>query len=203
MNLQFFISHYIKGAYYKNFVILDYSDKRKTILKYAQKYNCSAFIETGTFFGDTTDFLKDHFQQLYTIELQEDLFRKAWERFKTIDRVSVLQGDSAIVLQDIVPRLNMISLFWLDGHYSSSFFVGDELIVTAKGKKESPIIEELDIILKNGLNKNVILIDDARCFDGTHDYPTMKELKLFLKKFDILDDQVKIKNDIIRITPVV
>jgi hypothetical protein len=194
--------HYVKRKFYEKFIVLEYPKKRKEILAYSKEYLSSVFVETGTFFGDTTDFLKDHFLQLYTIELQEDLFKKARQRFAGIDKIKVLQGDSSVVLKDIVDEISGNTLFWLDGHYSSSFFVGDEFIATAKGIKECPIIEELEIILKNGLNKNVILIDDARYFKGKNDYPTIKELKLLLQRLGIKKTQIKIKNDIIRIVPI-
>ena len=201
MTVRFFIRHYIKRRLYQKFVMLNYNKKREVILAYSKKYGCTVFVETSTFLGDTTDYLKEHYSKIYTIELQEDLFKNAAERFKHIDKIQVLKGDSSIVLKDIVPAITGTTLFWLDGHYSSSFVSEGQFIQTAKGVKESPVVEELEIILKAGLGKNVILIDDARCFNGTSDYPSITELKLLLKKFNIGDSQLNIKNDMIRIVP--
>jgi hypothetical protein len=167
-----------------------------------QQNDIKVFVETGTFFGDTIDFLKDHFSKLYTIELQEDLYLKAKERFEGNNNVEVIFGDSSTVLKELVLKLKGKTLFWLDGHYSSEFFVGSTFVKTAKGDKNTPIIEELTEILKNGLNDNIILIDDARCFTGKNDYPSKKELLEFLKKYGILKKQIKIKKDIIRITTI-
>lgn len=201
MTLSFFFKHYIKKVFYEKFVMLEYNQKRELILKYKNKFNSSIFVETGTYFGDTVAAMKKHFLKLYTIELQKDLAKKNIERFKDDDSVDVFQGNSAEVLLDIIPKLNSNSLFWLDAHYSSEFFAGGTFIQTAKADKETPILEELEIILSNGLRNNVILIDDARCFKGENDYPTITELKAFLNKKEIKNKQILVKNDIIRIFP--
>jgi len=79
----------------------------------------------------------------------------------------------------------------LDGHYS----VG----ITAKGDKECPIFEELNAIFKIGMLNHIILIDDARCFNGSSDFPTIEKLTKFVKGINE-KYQVKIENDIIRFT---
>ncbi len=201
MNLKFFLKHYILRKFEQRFIIPQYGYKRKTILEYSKKYNSKTFIETGTFLGDTTNYMKDFFDTLYTIELQPDLYLKAKKRFEKDEKIKVLLGDSSVVLKSLNVENNGNSLFWLDGHYSSEFILGDELIETAKGKKDTPIMEELSIILKIGLQQNVILIDDARCFNGENDYPTKKQLFSFLIQQNISQSQISIKKDIIRIVP--
>jgi hypothetical protein len=59
-------------------------------------------------------------------------------------------------------------LYWLDGHHSAGN--------TGRGAKDTPIREELDAVFARGHPGDVILIDDARCFDGTRDYPRLEEL---------------------------
>ena len=51
----------------------------------------------------------------------------------------MIQGDSGIELMNLAARIDQPSLFWLDGHYSAE--------ETAKGDKETPVIEELQHIL--------------------------------------------------------
>ena len=201
MTLSFFYNHYIKQAFYNRFVMLDYNKKRQVILKYKEKYKSDILVETGTFLGGTAAVLKHYFEKIYTIELQEELAKKCIERFKNENTIEVFQGDSSILLREISLKLNSNTLFWLDAHYSSEFFVGKELIKTAKGAKETPIIEELEIILSGGLKNSVILIDDARCFNGENDYPMLSSLKSLLRKKGIAANQIRVKNDIIRIIP--
>jgi hypothetical protein len=181
--------------------MLDYNKKRQLILEYKERYKSDILVETGTFLGATAAVLKEYFKKIYTIELQEDLAKKCIERFKNENSIEVFQGDSSILLKEIIFKLNSNTLFWLDAHYSSEFFVGKELIKTAKGAKETPIIEELEVILSDGLKNNVILIDDARCFNGENDYPMLSSLKSFLQKKGIAENQIRVKNDIIRIVP--
>jgi hypothetical protein len=81
-------------------------------------------------------------------------------------------------------------LFWLDGHYSGG--------ITAKGPLDTPIVKELDSILNHSVTGHVILIDDARCFVGENDYPTIDELREILHTerprwvFEVKDDIIRI-----------
>jgi hypothetical protein len=47
---------------------------------------------------------------------------------------------------------------------------------------------------------NVILIDDARWFDGRTQYPTMEQLRAGVAR-DYPGHEVELKDDIIRIVP--
>lgn len=191
----------LKRFYQKLFIIQDYVVKRKIILVYAKKYQSEIFVETGTFLGDTVETMKTHFLELFSIELADKLATSATERFKNEKHINIISGDSSKILPSLCKQLNKPTLFWLDGHYSSNFYIGETYIETAKGLKETPIMEELRTILEHGIRNNVILIDDARCFNGTSDYPTIKELKKTLLAYGITPNQIKIKKDIIRIIP--
>ena len=163
--------------------------KQETINTYRKKHQASIFLETGTYLGDMIHIQKNHFKKLITIELSEQLYRKAKKRFRRYQHIEVYQGDSGEVLNKLVPQLNDNTLFWLDGHYSAG--------VTAKGEKETPVMNELRAIFKSDLD-HVILIDDARCFTGENDYPSLEELELYVKKhwnnynFTIGDDIIRI-----------
>ena len=176
--------------------------KQSTIEEFQKKYGYNVLIETGTFLGDMVETQRNNFKRIFSIELQYDLAEKARERFKDMGHIKILQGDSGKLLKTILTEVKEPAIFWLDAHYSNTVRIDNELIETAKTEKETPIMEELAIILSEGLKKNVILIDDARCFKGENDYPTIKALKDFLKRKGIIAmQQIKIKNDIIRITP--
>ena len=105
--------------------------------------------------------------------------------------INILRGDSSKVLPIILSKIDKPALFWLDGHYSAG--------ITAKGDLNTPILKELKLILNHKIKKNIILIDDARCFVGKDDYPTIAELESFVKK---INPNLSFKNedDIIRIT---
>jgi hypothetical protein len=145
--------------------------------------------------------MQNEFESLYSIELSEELAEKAQKRFKASSRISILQGDSGVKVAEILPQLQAPVLFWLDGHYSGECFVGLDVVKTAKGVSNTPILKELGAILNNGIGRNVILIDDARCFDGTNGYPSYDGLVRFAEQFNIKPQQITKQRDIIRIVP--
>jgi hypothetical protein len=151
--------------------------------------------------GDTVAALKSYFSKVFSIELSEELALKAQQRFSKEPSVKIIHGNSGAVMTDLLKEINSPCLFWLDGHYSSEFFLGNTFVKTAKGNKLTPVLEELNAIFSSPFkDKHVILIDDARCFNGTDDYPTISELKEFVFKHNA-NYKVEIKRDIIRILP--
>lgn len=143
--------------------------KQEIVKQYAETYHPNILIETGTFRGEMIDACSTLFKQIYSIELSKDLFQEASIRFSGKKHITIIQGDSGLILQEILLKVDEPCLFWLDGHYSGGF--------TAMGHKETPILQELMSILNHHIDGHVILIDDARCFNGQNDYPTIKELK--------------------------
>jgi FkbM family methyltransferase len=122
----------------------------------ARIFGAEVFVETGTFFGDTADVARNFFREVYTVELGQDLYAAAVQRFAQYDNCHVYQGDSADVLKAILPSIKGKILFWLDAHYSKG--------ITAKGKANTPIVAELYAIKQSGINDAIILIDDIRHF---------------------------------------
>ena len=165
--------------------------KQKAIDEYRKKFNTEILVETGSYLGDMVEAQRNNFQKIYSIELSEKLFKRAKKRFKAYSYIEILNGDSGVILDKLIPHINKPSLFWLDGHYSEG--------ITAKGTKECPVVEELVAIFKSHL-PHLILIDDARLFDGTHDYPSIDEIKTILRESG-RNHLLEIKNDIIRIVP--
>lgn len=143
--------------------------KEKVLLRYASLFNISTLVETGTFLGDMIKAVKRHFQTIYSIELDKQLYYRAKIRFGKIKHIHFLQGDSAQVLPKVLSLIREPCLFWLDAHYSGG--------ITAKECLETPIVQELRLILSHPLaTEHVILIDDARNFVGANDYPTLEQL---------------------------
>lgn len=154
-----------------------------------EKYNCSTFIETGTYKGDMIFALKSHFSKLISVELSPLYYKNALKKFRKDKNVELHFGDSGMLMPKIIGGLSNTSLFWLDGHFSS----GD----TAQGEKDCPIYGELNAIFKSPF-PHVLLIDDARCFVGENDYPTISDLHDFIEKhkpgslFEVKDDMISV-----------
>lgn len=167
-------------------------DKQRTIIEYAERFRLPILIETGTYRGDMVNATKNIFRAIYSIELDQALFEQAQKRFSGDNHIVILPGDSAKVLPGILEKLHEPALFWLDGHYS-----GGE---TALGNLQTPVLAEIKHILQHAVNGHVLLIDDARCFVGIGDYPTLDTLKKFI---DSLKPglQFEVHGDIIRVFP--
>lgn len=163
--------------------------KAQAIADYQQKYQYKTLIETGTFLGDMVEAQKQRFHNIISIELGYDLYMKAKRRFKNDLNVTIVQGDSGKILPNILVDINEPAIFWLDGHYSAG--------ITAKGDKECPIFEELDSIFSHKKLDHILLIDDARCFVGEGDYPTIEELTDYIQEKNEFY-HVEVKHDIIR-----
>jgi len=166
--------------------------KQLILRSYKEKFKLKILVETGTYYGDMVEAMKNDFDKIYSIELSKELFNKAKKRFKGENKISLIHGDSATEIKKVVDSLKEPALFWLDGHYS-----GGE---TAKGDKYTPLYEELMHIFNAKTKGHVILIDDARCLGRNPDYPLIEELLDFIKSKESNVD-ITIENDIIRITP--
>ena len=163
--------------------------KQNNIHKYRKEYNFDILVETGTYFGDMVEAQRTFFKKVYSIELGEELYAKAVERFKGCPNVKIIQGDSGVMLKTVLDDIDAPALFWLDGHYSSG--------ITAKADKTTPILKELETILNSKIYHG-ILVDDARLFTGKDDYPSLDEICAFVKSKDP-SRIVAVSDDIIRI----
>ena len=164
--------------------------KQLIIKKYAEKYELHILVETGTLYGDTIDAMKDLFDQIYSIELDDVLYNDARKRFAPFTHIEIIHGDSGEELCALLERIDSPVLFWLDGHYSG----GD----TARGKTDTPILAELSCIFSAADLGHVILIDDAYCFGAYFAYPNITELTAFIKSKRTNTDIV-VENNIIQV----
>lgn len=167
--------------------------KQELIKLYEMTYSYKGFVETGTYYGQMVAAVQPFFEQVHTVELSLELYQLAEKKFNNVGNIRVYQGDSGKVLPNILRRLRGPAIFWLDAHYSAG--------ETAKGDLETPIIKELESILSHKSSGHIILIDDARLFDGTNDYPTLETIKKFISKQNKNLSMV-VRHDIIRICPV-
>jgi len=166
--------------------------KQEVAGEYARRYGLRTFIETGTNLGEMDFVLKNRFARIVTVELSPDYHARAVRRLGRFGHIECLCGDSGVVLPSVLARMTEPCLFWLDAHYSAG--------KTAKGEVETPISAELDVALRHPVRGHVVLIDDARLFDGTHDYPVLSALQQRVKELRP-DLWFAVRDDIIRIEP--
>jgi hypothetical protein len=177
-----------------------YTDKGKRdfIRHVGEVFQLDVLVETGTYYGDTVEALRNDFRKIFSVELGPPLYEKARDRFKQYGHINIIQGDSGQILPVIGALLNEPALYWLDAHWS-----GHDTWTLEDSK--TPILREIDGLLgiefiKDSLRESVILIDDARCFVPEIDHPPLKEFLLKLIR-DFPEHDVFVETDIISITP--
>ena len=162
--------------------ILTFSEVRQTgslsksfLEKIKILFDLSCFVETGTAGGGTTVRAAEVFDNVYTIELDEDLYSRNRLTFSKYSNIHAYLGDSSKVLKEILALIESDAcLFFLDAHHDGGSGPRLECI--------TPILKEIEEIVKKR-SKNVIIIDDLRLFQRAEliqrqaiVYPELKNL---------------------------
>ena len=134
----------------------------------------ATWVETGTYLGDTTDFLAKRASMVFSIEPADTLYEACKHRFRNRANIKLIHGTSETAFPGLLKELSGNVCFWLDGHASGG--------VTFRGKLATPVLEELRAIeqMMSCYSSTVVLIDDMRCFEPQNpefpDYPSRNEL---------------------------
>ncbi len=147
--------------------------KQRTVIGYQTRYRLRTFVETGTYTGEMVQALAAHADRIVSIELAPSLHTRAAIRFAGQRHIQLLQGDSAALLPGVLESLDGPALFWLDGHY-----MGGE---SGRGTEDTPVMAEMTALFAHPVRGHVVLIDDARLFDGTGGYPRLDEFTAWVQ----------------------
>jgi hypothetical protein len=160
---------------------------------YARTFGLRLFVETGTYLGETAEWMARAGLRVLSVELDPNLHAKARMRLAAYRNVVLFEGDSAQVLPELLQnQITAPALFWLDAHYSGEG--------TARADVDSPVIREIDAILRHNVRGHVILIDDARLFIGRDGYPHLDDLLRTVRGCGCYRPEVS--TDIIRVVPI-
>ena len=162
--------------------------KQAIVKEYQARFGPRVFVETGTFAGGMIDAVRSRFDRIVSIELDPAWHARAIERFRSDSRVTLLLGDSGVILPEVLAGLTQPALFWLDAHYSGP--------AAARGALDSPIVRELEAIRAHRMS-HVVLIDDIRHFQGAGGYPTADELIRWIRGA-APESVVEVRDDILR-----
>lgn len=153
-----------------------------------QKYLSPVFVETGSYLGDgIQQAINAGFEKIISIELSDKYFSICKKKFENNSNVTLIKGDSAFVLYDVIKDIDSKITFWLDGHHSC----GD----TALGAYWAPLMQELDAIKKHKRNDHIILIDDMRCWNVPNPIHGFSESDLVSKIKEIRNDYFLTRED--------
>ena len=131
--------------------------KFRALISLANETNSDILIEAGTYKGLTAKRCAKYFKRVFTIELDDDLFKFSKKFLHRIKNIKVIQGDALEEIPKIIETENLNNMIiFLDGHFSGQG--------TAKGGLIEPAIEELEILAKYRERINGIIIDDFREF---------------------------------------
>jgi len=166
--------------------------KQRHIHALTSLFALKVMVETGTNTGATVKALERHFDEIYSIEIFPPLAAQAKKRFAKNPAIHIIEGDSAKELPGILQKTAQPILFWLDGHYSGEG--------TGRSDVDTPVLAELGHILAfRPRGKDVILIDDARCFTGANGYPRLEDFLVTVEhQFGV---RPRVADDIIFILP--
>ncbi len=112
------------------------------------------FIETGSYRGETLDFMKDRFRSLHSIELSKRWHDFCAARFRDYPHIHLHHGDSTELLPRVLNGIDRPVIVFLDAHYSGGS--------TAKAGStvDSPLLEEL-AYLRTRTADDIIIVDDT------------------------------------------
>jgi len=134
--------------------------------KLVKVLNLKNFVESGT--GDCSSMKiaadLNLFENLYGIDLDEDLYNRAVSMFKS--SVNMYNGYSKDEMLKIVGELsNKPTLFWLDAHFPGADYKGVKYDAEKDDSKRIPLEAELKIISENrDITNDVFIIDDLRIY---------------------------------------
>lgn len=166
--------------------------KRRIIKSLGLEYNIQLIVETGTYLGQSTKFFAKKFYKVYSIELDQQLYKYSKNKLRKRKNITLFCGNSKEVLPRILSDLTGPCVFFLDGHASGG--------VTSSGDEPSPIKYELNLLKDFYFIKDSIIIcDDARGFDGRNSYPHINELGNLAARLNLASP--RILEDMIIITP--
>jgi hypothetical protein len=115
------------------------------------------FVETGTYKADTTLLVAPLYEHVYSTEIHEGLHDAAIQRVADagVTNITLLLGDSATLMQEIMPKVREGAVYFLDAHISGA----DS---SWNGQDRVPVMLELDAILEHKIGPSVFIIDDLR-----------------------------------------
>ena len=144
--------------------------RRRQLLRLVQERGHRAFVESGTYRGDTVAFLEKHVERIWSIEIEPALYERAAARFAGSPNVTIIRGDATEHLPRVLrDEVTTPALIFLDGHFSGG--------VTGMGDLTEPAVEILSILAGAGVPPgSTIVVDDVRLFGGDPEFPTLDAL---------------------------
>ena len=149
----------------------------------------SLWIETGTYYGETTKLLSKISKKTISIEADKNLFETSSKTLKNFKNVEILNGKSEDLLDKVISKnLNFKNVcIYLDAHLCQDHLKNTKTF--GNENTATPILNELEIVSKYvaSFEKIVVLIDDIRLFKGKfQNYPDKNTVVNWCKENNFL-----------------
>ena len=192
-SIKHFIWSFNNRKSIKNWRSRNFSPPSPDVIKHqvlaSNNLNESLWIETGTYYGETTKLLSKISKKTISIEADKNLYETSKKKLKDLKNVIILNGKSEDLLNKVISEnLNFKNIcIYLDAHLCQDHLrntktFGSETTAT-------PILNELEVVTKyiNNFEKIVVLIDDIRLFQGSfQNYPNKNALVEWCKENNFL-----------------
>ncbi len=148
------------------------------------------FVETGTNVGQTAEWASEHFDDVTTIELDDDLYETAVSERGHIENLSIVKGNSTEELGPVLADLHGQAVVHLDAHLGGKWLASAGDTTASEDFTECPLMDELDAF--KGLEEtHYLFIDDARVFTSPRrepfnpdDWPSVQDVIHKLEEVD-------------------
>ena len=192
-SIKHFIWSFNNRKSIKNWRSRNFSPPSPDVIKHqvlvSNNLNESLWIETGTYYGETTKLLSKISKKTISIEADKNLYETSKKKLKDLKNVEILNGKSEDLLNKVISEnLDFKNIcVYLDAHLCQDHLrntktFGSETTAT-------PILNELEVVSKYIINfeKIVVLIDDIRLFQGSfQNYPNKNALVDWCKENNFL-----------------
>ena len=192
-SIKHFIWSFNNRKSIKNWRSRNFSPPSPDVIKHqvlvSNNLNESLWIETGTYYGETTKLLSKISKKTISIEADKNLYETSKKKLKNLKNVEILNGKSEDLLNKVISEnLDFKNIcVYLDAHLCQDHLrntktFGSETTAT-------PILIELEVVSKYIINfeKIVVLIDDIRLFQGSfQNYPNKNALVDWCKENNFL-----------------
>ena len=192
-SIKHFIWSFKNRKSLKNWRARNFSPPSPDIIKHQILMNNnlkdSLWIETGTYYGETTKLLSKISKKTISIEADKNLFETSNKILKNFKNVEILNGKSEDLLDKVISKnLNFKNVcIYLDAHLCQDHLKNTKTF--GNENTATPILNELEIITKYlpNFEKIVVLIDDIRLFQGKfQNYPNKNTLVSWCKENNFL-----------------
>jgi len=127
-------------------------------LQLKKKYNIKTVIETGTYYGVTTEFFAKNFDNVHSIEINETYLNVAKEKLKYYKNCKMYHGSSSELLFNILKEFGENTIIFLDAHWW-----------------KNPLLDELKAIKQSGIKPILVIHDFKNPEHPEYNYDTYPE----------------------------